>query len=83
MHSFIIQQHCGVRYKVVSYFNELSTALRHKGCFFECLSTSSVDPQPVNGPKLNFDGIPFMIIGTPVCDCLQGKDRNVALKMRI
>ena len=33
--------------------------------------------------KLNFDGIPFMIIGTAVYDCHQGKDRNLALKKRI
>lgn len=41
------------------------------------------DSQPVKGQKLNFDGIPFMIIGTAVYDCHQGKDRNLALKKRI
>lgn len=41
------------------------------------------DPQPVNGHKLEFDGVPFMLTGTAVCDCYQGKDGNVAVKARI
>jgi len=41
------------------------------------------DPQPVKGHKLEFDGVHFMLIGTAVYDCYQGKDRNVAVKARI
>ena len=40
------------------------------------------DPQPVKGRRLEFDGVFFMLLGTAVYDCQQGKDRNTALKMR-
>ena len=36
----------------------------------------------VKGRKLEFDGVPFVLLGTPMYDCQQGKDKNNALKMR-
>jgi len=36
----------------------------------------------VKGRRLEFDGVTFMLMGTAVYDCQQGKDRNTALKMR-
>ena len=40
-------------------------------------------PQPVKGRRLEFDGVPFMLIGTAVYDCHQGRDKNTALKARV
>ena len=37
----------------------------------------------MKGRRLEFaDGVPFILLGTAVYDCQQGKDRNTALKMR-
>lgn len=40
------------------------------------------DPQEVKGSRLKFDGVPFMILGTKIFDCLHGTDRKVAAKRK-
>ena len=66
MHSFLIQQHCRVKYKVVSYLIAFSTDLY----FLIGVRTESYRIfWEEKGQKLNFAGIPFMIMGTAVYDC--------------
>ena len=77
MHSFLIQQHCRVKYKVVSYLIAFSTDLY----FLIGVRTESYRIfWEEKGQKLNFAVIPSMIMGTAVYYCHKGKDRNLALK---
>ena len=41
------------------------------------------DTKDVKGQKLEFDGIPFFLLGTKVYDCQHGQDRNTSLKAKL
>jgi len=40
------------------------------------------DSQFVDGAKISFNGVPFIILGSKVYDCQHGVDRNTALKRK-
>ena len=40
------------------------------------------DSQLVDGAKISFSGVPFIILGSKVYDCQHGMDRNMAVKRK-
>ena len=40
------------------------------------------DTQHINGPRLDYDGMPFMVLGKKTLECHNGPDRNKAQKAK-